>query len=225
MRLRNLLTLALLLLTLSRASAQDSYRYEIGGAAGMSGYLGDAGASLFGNTGAAAEGVFRYKPSPRFAFKSYLQLASMHGDSSKSDNYLPGGEKYKFSTTVFEVGETAEFNFFNYGIGQTYQQLKPLVPYISAGLGIAAWSTDGAATAALTLPMGCGLRYKPAERWNLGVEFMMKKFFSDRLDSSRLNDPYGIKSSLMKNTDWQSTLTLSVTYEFGQRCEACNYKE
>ena len=29
----------------------------------------------------------------------------------------------------------------------------------------------------------------------------------------------------MKNTDWISTMTFTISYEFSERCRACNYKE
>jgi hypothetical protein len=35
-------------------------------------------------------------------------------------------------------------------------------------------------------------------------------------------DATGIKSGAMKNTDWVGTLTLGVTYSFGERCVTCN---
>ena len=29
----------------------------------------------------------------------------------------------------------------------------------------------------------------------------------------------------MKNTDWYSTITLTVSYEFSKRCAVCHYKD
>ena len=75
------------------------------------------------------------------------------------------------------------------------------------------------------IPIGGGVKFKVNPRLNLGVEFLMNKTFSDKLDSNDLSDPYLIKSSFAKNTDWYSTLTFTVTYEFSKRCRACNYKE
>ncbi len=44
----------------------------------------------------------------------------------------------------------------------------------------------------------------------------------DMGDGPGLSDPYLIKSSFLKNTDWYSALTFSVSYEFGKRCVACH---
>lgn len=207
-------------------SAQEDYRFDAGGGIGMTGYLGDANSSnLWNMPSFDAELLFRYIANPRWNFKTNIYIANLRGDSSKLDNIFPDDRTYKFSTTLFEVGEMAEFHFFNYGMGEYYRHLKRFTPYITAGLGAALWSTDGSLRASPVIPVGIGVKYKPSLRLNLGVEFLMKKTFSDRLDSMALDDPMGIKSNFMKNTDWYSTLTFTVSYEFSKRCAACNYKD
>lgn len=221
------LTLLLLLLFGSfGAKAQEDYRFDAGGGIGMTGYLGDANTSnLFSSPSWTADVAFRYIANPRWAFKTGFYLGQLRGDSSKMANVFPTGETYKFSTWLYEVTEVAEFNFFNYGMGATYRKLKRFSPYIAGGLGFTAFAVDGRTSAAFTIPFGVGVKYKPSTRVNLGLEFLMKKTFSDRLDGRLLEDPMGIKSSFIKNTDWYSTLTLSLTYEFSKRCPTCNYKE
>ena len=206
--------------------AQEDYRYEIGGGVGMTGYLGDANTSnLFQHPSWDVELLFRYIATTRWNFKTNFYVGGLAGDSSNMTNVFPSEETYKFSTVFYELSELAEFNFFSYGIGETYQHLKRWTPYIAGGLGVTAWTVAGKAGAAFTIPFGIGFRYKPAKRLNLGLEFLMKKTFTDRLDGPDLQDPIGIESSFMKNTDWYSTLTFTVSYEFSQRCATCNYKE
>lgn len=208
------------------ARAQEDYRFDIGGGIGMTGYLGDANtANLWGSPGFDAELLFRYLPGPRWGLKTNLYIGTLGGDSAKMTNVFPDGNTFKFSTTFYELGELVEFNFFNYGIGETYRRLKRITPYIAAGLGVTAWSTGGKFGAALNIPLGLGVKYKLSERWNLGFEFLMKKTFSDKLDGETLADPLGIKSSFMKNTDWYSTMSVTISYEFSKRCAVCNYKD
>lgn len=205
---------------------QEDYRYDFGGGIGMTGYLGDANTSnLYRNPGFDATLLFRYIKSPRFSFKTNFYVGSLRGNSAQMTNVFPNGETFKFSTTFFELGELAEFNFFNFGIGESYRKLRRWSPYICAGLGVTGWSTDGKFNAAFTIPMGIGIKYKANRRLNFGVEFLMKKTFSDKLDGTQLDDPYLIKSSFVKNTDWYSTLSLTVSYEFSKRCAECHYKE
>lgn len=206
--------------------AQEDYRFDIGGGVGMTGYLGDANTSnLWQHPSWDAELLFRYIATPRWNFKTNFYIGGLNGNSADMTNVFPSGNTYKFSTVFYEIGELAEFNFFNYGIGETYRHLKRYTPYIAAGVGVTVWSVSHQSGAALCIPLGVGFRYKPSRRLNLTVEFLMKKTFTDRLDGKDLDDPIGIKSSFMKNTDWYSTLTFTVSYEFSKRCATCNYKD
>lgn len=210
----------------TKKMAQEDYRFDIGAGLGMTGYLGDANtANLWSEPGWDFEALFRYIANPRWAFKTNFYAGNLRGDSSKMTNVFPGGETFSFSTTFYELGEMVEFNFFNYGMGETYRKLKRISPYIAAGIGMTVWSIDGKTGAAFNIPLGVGLKYKLSQRWNIGFEFLMKKTFSDRLDGEQLKDPYGIKSSFMKNTDWYSTMSLTISYEFSKRCAVCNYKD
>jgi len=211
---------------IGRASAQEDYRFDIGGGIGMTGYLGDANSSnLFQNPSWDAELLFHYIVNPRINLKTNFFVGGLRGDSSQMDNVFPDGNNFKFSTMFYELSELFEFHFFNYGMGETYRRLKRWTPYITAGLGLTAWSVDSKASAAFTIPIGFGFKFKPSLRWNLGLEFLMKKTFSDKLDGPALSDPLGIKSEFMKNTDWYSTLTLTISYEFSKRCAVCHYKD
>lgn len=208
------------------ASAQEDYRFDIGAGVGMTGYLGDANsANLWANPSWDATILFRYILNPRLNFKTNFYVGGLRGDSSKMDNILPNDQNFKFSTTFFEIGELVEFHFFNYGMGESYRKLKRWTPYITAGVSITGWTVDGSGSATFTIPMGVGFKYKPALRWNIGLEFLMKKTFSDRVDGNNLSDPLGIKRGFMKNTDWYSTFSISISYEFSKRCAVCHYKD
>lgn len=208
------------------AYAQEDYRFDAGGGLGMTGYLGDANTSnLWKRPSWDAELLFRYMANPRWAFKTGFYFGSLSGDSSDMENVFPDDNTYKFNTAFYELSEMAEFNFFNYGMGETYRKLKRVTPYVTAGAGVTVWKTSGYTGASFTLPFGIGVKYKPSERLNLGLEFLMKKTFGDRLDGRSLDDPMGIASSAIKNTDWYSTLTFTVSYEFSKRCAVCNYKD
>ena len=206
--------------------AQEDYRFDMGGGVGMTGYLGDANTStLFQHPSWDVELLFRYIATTRWNFKTNFYVGGLAGNSADMTNLFPSEQVYKFSTTFYELSELAEFNFFSYGIGETYLHLKRWTPYIAGGLGLTAWTVHGTTGVAFTIPFGVGFKYKPSKRLNLGLEFLMKKTFTDRLDGPDLQDPMGIKSSFMKNTDWYSTLTFTVSYEFSKRCAACNYKD
>lgn len=222
--LKRLALICLMILGPVIARAQEDYRFDIGGGIGMTGYLGDANtANLWQNPGWNAEILFRYILNPRFNFKTNFYVGGLRGNSAQMKDVFPTHENYKFSSTFYELGETVEFHFFNYGMGETYRQLKRWTPYIVAGLSVMAYNPGDKFGVSMAIPLGIGFKYKPALRWNLGLEFLMKKTFTDKLDGPALDDPQGIKSAFMKNTDWYSTLTFTVSYEFSKRCAACNY--
>lgn len=202
--------------------AQDSYRYEIGGGLGLTGYLGDVNKSNFMKHPGVAGGVlFRYLPNNRWAIKANLYAGGLSGNSADFDMVFPDGQSYKFSSTVYDMGAQMEFNFFEFGLGPTYMKLKRLTPYITLGLGATMASADAGTSFTMNVPMGIGLKFKLKERVNLGVEFTMRKAFGDKIDG--LSDLNGVKSSFAKNTDWYSFTMFTITYSFSKRCKTCHY--
>lgn len=221
-----ILLIAVLGISPARAYAQEDYRFDAGGGIGMTGYLGDANMSnLWSHPCFDANLLFRYIRSPRIAFKTGLYIGSLSGDTADMDDVIPGDASFKFSTTFYELSEMFEFNFLNYGIGERYRNLKRFSPFITAGVGVTMWTSGGYLGAAFTLPLGIGAKFKINPRLNLGMEFLMKKTFADKLDGENLSDPHLIKSGFAKNTDWYSTLNVTLSYEFSKRCATCNYKE
>ena len=220
--MKKLAVIMLMIATLMAAQAQE-YRFEVGGALGMSGYLGDANnANLLKKPGYVAGGLFRYIINSRMALKANLLTAKISGNSANLANTYPDAQTYAFSSQLYDLGAQFEFNFLNYGIGSKYLKLKRISPYLTLGVGATLATGDGDAFT-LNVPMGIGVKYKLSERLNIGLEFTMRKTFSDELDG--LKDLNGITSGFAKNTDWYSFTMISITYEFSKRCRTCHYVE
>lgn len=223
MRLRLLLPLLLFMTATLGAAAQEStYRFDVGGQAGMAGYIGDASSSPLSHPGFSGGASFRYLPDVRWAIRGMFNVMRLSGDTSSMDDVLPGGVNYDFSSTAFDLGGRLEFNFFPYGMGETYKRLRRWTPYLAVGLGMTLATSSGNTAAAFAIPMAVGIKYKLRPRLNLGLEFSMTKAFSDKLDGP-LTDLHQIKTSWVRNTDWYSNLQISITYEFSERCETCHY--
>ena len=220
---KSLFITLLMLLAVLPVGAQQ-YKYEVGPTLGMTGYLGEANnGNLFKHPSVTGGGIFRYIHNSRWAFKANLNYANIRGDSGKDETQYPDGIDYSFTSNMIDLGLTAEFNFLNYGSGPAYKKLKPISPYMVAGVGFVFAICDGHNQASFTIPIGIGVKYKYKDRWNIGFEFTMRKEFSDRIDG--LSDLFGIKHSFAKNTDWYSFAMFTVGYEFGKRCIKCNYRE
>ena len=220
---KSLFIVLILLLAVLPATAQQ-YKYEVGPTLGMTGYLGEGNnGNLFKHPSFTIGGIFRYIHYSRWAFKANLNYANIRGDSMYDETWYPDGANYKFTSNLIDLGLTAEFNFLNYGRGPQYKKLKPISPYMVAGVGFVFAMCDGHNQASFTIPIGIGVKYKFKEKMNLGFEFTMRKEFSDRIDGQR--DLFGIKHGFAKNTDWYSFAMFTVSYEFGKRCIKCNYIE
>ena len=227
---RIIITLTLLFATTGCLLAQE-YRYEVGPALGITGYLGDVNNSnLWRHPGITGGGVFRYIKNSRWAFKANLNYLSLSGNSVDIANRYPDPANpgqlrdYSFNSHMVDLCATAEFNFLNYGFGPRYKQYKRITPYMTAGLGMAmAFVKGGNTHATLVLPLGVGVKYKLKERLNLGFEFTMRKDFGDQVDG--YTDLYGVKHNFAKNTDWHSMAMFTLTYEFSKRCVKCHYVE
>lgn len=225
-RLRRTMALCALAAVCVFASAAQSapYKFDIGAQLGLSGYIGEANrANMMAHPGFDGEVSMRYLPDARWALRGVLSTFALSGNTADLSDVLPGGTQYTFKSQVYALDVRAEFNFLPYGMGETYKRLRRWTPYLAVGLGACLSSSGGSTSVAPTVPLAVGIKYKPAQRVNLGVEFSMTKAFGDHVDGRELADLNQIKSAFYKNTDWFSRLTVGVSYEFGLRCETCHY--
>lgn len=222
-RLTAIFLLLISCVTLSKVAAQESaYKFDMGGQIGMSGYLGDASSSIFSHPGFAGGITFRYLPDVRWSLRTLANVLAISGDTNGMDDVYPDFANFNFKATVIELQERVEFNFFPYGIGETYKRLRRWTPYLAAGIGFSVSTCSSQTNAGFNIPMAFGFKYKAKPRLNLALEFSMTKVFSDHMDG-KLSDLHRIESSFARNTDWYSNISFSVTYEFGERCETCHY--
>lgn len=206
--------------------AQDDYKYEIGGMAGLNFYMGDANKTkLYNDVGPTIGGVFRYNMDLRWSMKSNLIMGQISGDTKNFENAFPFEQQVSFKRMFWELGTQIEFNFFNYSDQFGYLGAKRFSPYVFTGFGLTLANGEKTFFDA-NIPIGIGLKYKIKKRLNLGFEFSLRRLFSDTFDVTQngglqLNDPYKIKSSFFKNKDWYSLTMFSVTWNFGSRPCPC----
>lgn len=217
-----------MIITLTLLSAlsawSQNYRYEVGPALGVTGYLGDVNTSnMYKMPRVAGGGVFRYNMNSRFAFKGNLLYVNLAGNSKNIESQFPYQQQYNFNAHVIDLGGQVEFNFFHFGEGPRYKHYKRITPYMTAGIGAELSFANGNTSFGVVLPLGAGVKFKVKERLNLGFEFTMRKSFSDKLDG--ITDLYGSNHGIGKNTDWYSVAMFTVTYEFSKRCVKCHYIE
>lgn len=217
----------MILLSISGIRAQEEYRMEIGGMGGGSFYMGDANTTaFFKNMEMAFGAIWRYNFNPRYGIKANMVYGKISGDTRDVSNAFPLEKEVAFNKSLFDLGGQFEYNFNGYGY--KVRGTKRFSPYIFAGLGISFATGEKSNAFGLNIPFGAGVKYKIAPRLNIGLEFSMRKTFSDELDGVKkddalyLKDPYGVKSSWLKNKDWYSFTLFFVSYDFMARTRNCN---
>jgi len=187
----------------AQAGAQDKeYLYEIGAGAGMNWYYGDVNrGKAFSDQAFAADILLRYNANLRWALA--LDLSSQ------------GIADARFWQMAFRP----ELTFWNYGWGSDYREKHRIAPFLTAGIGFG--STSGLDENALTctIPIGLGIKWKMAPRWNSQLTLLFSKSFNDGIDG--VGDPYNIGTTTPMNTDWIGSLVLSITFDFKERCTEC----
>lgn len=222
-------TALLLLLSVFAVSAQElEYNMELGGMVGGCFYMGDANYTTPFKEMAMAGGILaRYNINPRMSVKGDLAVGHIKGSTKGMGNKFPNGEYSTFSRNIYELGAQFEYNFFAYGTGAGYKDSHRLAPYILGGLGLTYAPKPADHVVAMSIPLGLGVKYKVAERINMGAEWTMRFTISDRLDVTnkdglQLNDPYRIKGRGLKNKDSYSLLMLYVSYDMFPKYRKCN---
>lgn len=214
----------LLVFTVTPLHAQDDdeYRMEIGAGLGLDGYLGDFNGNLTKDLRPMMAVILRRNLNPYMGLRLSGMFGKLKGSSADVDTYYPAYASipHQFSRSLVDIGLTYEYNFWSYGTGRDYRGAKRLTPYVGIGVGGTFVSGNGN-DFAFNFPIGLGLKYKVADRLNLGLEWMMYFGTSDMLDG--VKDPYAIASSgLFKNTDSYSTCMLTLAYSFMPKCKTCN---
>lgn len=225
--LRNILLLMLFTAILPAKAQDEGYFAEIGLVGGGSFYMGDVNStSLYKNTNGMVGIVARYNVNPRFSLKADIVSAGIEGDTQFMDGSIPG-DGIGFSRTIYDFGVQAECNFNAYGM-TSWNGSRRLVPYYLLGVGLTYAPKPAENVFAINFPVGLGLRYKLAERVNIGLEWTMRFSSSDKLDvtsalaGTTLNDPFQIKGKGFKNKDSYSFTMLYLTFDiFARPCD-CN---
>lgn len=221
--------------------AQDGelleYQQEIGGALGISSYVGDASSSFLKHPGFFGTAIWRRNLNARMVVKTNLGMGHISGNTERI--YIPtdpashtaeGGERaltFHFSRNILEAGAQFEFNFLGYGMGAAYKGLYRWTPYLLAGAGVVVgFGGGGEFAGGLNIPVGVGFRYKLRPRLNLGFEWSFNFTTCDKLDDAdfptHLNDPYGIESGMFKNKDCYTKAFVFLTYDISPKYRKCN---
>lgn len=209
-------------LTASAQQDETVYRLELGGGLGMGLHFTDVN----GTPGLGAVAIARFPLNPRMAIKGQFTYVQMKGATDGLKEFYPanpaapGADRLNYSVSdgIFDLSALYELHFLPYGYVRDYRGHSRIVPYLQLGVGL----TYGPAGKGFSpnIPLGFGVKYKAAQRLNLGLDWLFHFTLSDKLDG--LEAPLGIKSTGFRNKDHYSALTFTITYDLNPRCPTCN---
>jgi len=207
--MRKLYSLLLLLLVYSGAFAQ---KWELGGFAGSSGYMGEFNEiNPVKFTGFALGAFVKHNFNGYFSAKLGYTYGTIRGADSTSSNQQLRNRNLSFNSGLSELALTGELNFFKYEPGIS---VKRWSPFIFTGLAIVGYNpkanyngttydlrslkTEGQQkeykSAALSIPYGVGVKVNFYKSWNLGLELGYRTAFTGYLDDVSGN--YADKNSI-----------------------------
>lgn len=209
------------------------YHCDFGVQAGVGYYVGDATRHIFNNPLETFGGQFRYKFDQRWALQAKAQRQRIKFSANGTDMY----------NALWNVDVTGEFNFFRFGERQYDQRVKSITPYIFLGVGVSAYPVAAQEDVFPTLigganpefsmyiPMGIGIKWKFADRWQLQVAWQHQIYFRDNIEGIPALDgrqnpsigKYGLNGTNILNNDLTSTLTLGIVFEFAKGKKICNH--
>ena len=216
------------------------YRCELGLQAGGSYYVGDATRHIFTNPLETFGGQFRYKFDKRWAMQVKAQRQRITFREHGTEGTL-------YYNPMWHVDVVGEFNFFRFGERGYDMRVKPITPYMFIGLGVSVYnetateSSDNAfplligsgnkPKAGMYIPLGIGMKWKFADRWQLHVVWQHQIYFVDNIEGlpaldGRTNPAvgggrYGLNGTNILNNDLTSTLTLGIVFEFAKEKKIC----
>jgi hypothetical protein len=194
----------LLLLLVLPASAQVS---ELGVTGGVSYYIGDLNPTRhYPRNLKPAGGVFyRYNFDERYAFRLQGLYTKLEAYDSNSSDSLQLRRNLSFRTTLFEASALVEVNFLKYrGLGKDGHSWTP---YVFVGLAyfhmdpqgqlgdtwydLQPLGTEGQGSTAggepykldvISIPFGVGFKFALTDRVDLGIEWGLRRTYTDHLD-------------------------------------------
>jgi len=224
---------------------------EIGASAGVSYYLGDINPAIpYVQSKIAYGAIARYNINRRWAARFSYTRGKLVGDDTKSNKVT--NRELNFKTNINDFSLVAEFNFWEYFTGSRKNYFTPYIfggigfftfkPFNFDGVNLQAHGTEGQSQYqeqqfegrapyrlwGISIPFGFGFKYSLSRRLALGLEWGMRKTFTDYIDdisttyyttNDFVSDPTGTHSAGMQrgneaNDDWYNFTLLSVTYKF-----------
>ena len=208
--------------------------HEIGLFGGVSYYMGDITPTHFSLPGYNVGLTYRYSINRRFAVRIAGHYGKVSGDSENDDKskhyknlsfhtnildieggleinfleYEPGSKKHRFTPYIFGGIALFSFNPKAYYDGEEYE----LQPLSTEGQGLTLYPDNKPyKLSSIAIPFGFGIKWSVSSRVSLGLEWGLRKTFTDYLDdvsdrypmASVLSAEKGNLAAALSNRQWE----------------------
>ncbi len=181
---------------------------EFGGMAGGSYYIGDLNPTGHFENTKFSGGIFyrnQIKKSKRLSFRFQLMYGKVEAFDSKSESERLVNRNLNFQSKILEIGPLIEFHYLKYEVGSrryrgtpylflglTYFKMNPMGQYEGNWIELQSLGTEGQGTSQnskkpynlnqLSIPVGVGVKFNLSSRVSMGIEYGVRKTFTDYLD-------------------------------------------
>lgn len=195
-------------------------KWEFGGLIGAQLYKGDL--STYPNPRFAKPTIaalLRYNISYAVVARAQLGIGLLGANGRYSNNqYIADLQPNNFRTFTANSDLLVEYNFMNY---RNPKSRIKICPYLVTGIGLLYFMPKVNELPAakvsnfqFNIPIGVGLKYRLNPEWNLGIEFLAHKMFTDYLDNVSKSGPTGMQQGYRDNKDWYSATSITLSYTF-----------
>jgi len=178
-------------------------------------------------------GLLRWNFDTRWSMKFNIYRGELAGDDAVSK--VNEFRNLRFESSIVELSTVLEFNFLDYFTGSSKNYFTPFL-FVGPGFFSSTLQRDGLTTSSTSRGFagvfGFGFKYSVNSKLGLGLEWGMRKTFTDYIDniggyyplSGTDNPNYidpsptkhvpGMQSGDPANNDWYSFAGITLTYRF-----------
>lgn len=182
---------------------------ELGVIAGGGYYLGDYNpAKHFNGTKTYLGGFYRYNLNNRFALRLNAGFSKININNARLPDNAGVSFPDGFQASVKDFSGVVEFNFRSFMVSKV-ERSSLWSPYIFTGVGFLTTGEGGG----VNIPLGVGVKFNVYRQISCGIEWSVRKMFTDKLDG--LSDPWGTgETNFIYNKDWFFVAGLTISYRF-----------
>lgn len=217
-----------LFLTFSTFTKTQGQIHEFGAGLGGLNYIGEVNPRLNFTTFRPAGSLFyRFNSLNRCtAFKLGITAGQLIGNETRSKEPVAMVRQARFKGMLWDGSLMAEYNFINY---RDKKQLLKFSPYLTSGIALFAYNSTTTTNSVaepsnesrydIALPIGIGIKFILGKHWNLGIESIARKSFTDQLDGISNAEIGSKKTGIPADSDWYFYTGVSLSYTiYGIKC-------